>query len=1058
MSSGLFWYINHFRAYLEDPIGFPLIRGPSLPLSRLSRVISANLQLQTIWGFFLLLDMPLSLATEHEGSFQLLPSSADRNFSTRVMVSNFPPFTPIGCTAYDYAALPHRSLLGLCADHGLVYIGSEAASTHFYSSVMDTLASANLFCNMLPPPDMYLALFRATLASIPHNPHLFTIDYVQQALRSSLSQSLHQPPTETVFRDLVSHILSHRISDGLSPYTHPTDEHHLILNPYRLYVFPPTPSTSSRILTLGPCTVQIQPVLGGQIGLITSPLNPTTPLEGTPGILLSLLAIVNNLKDRPLSASQLHTLFSLSREGSRVALTTFGSLLSSTPPASLAHTSQDQKRLVAALSSPPYLYRTSNSLIEDLLHFITTFDALPSLFPHATMPVPHVVLVAYSSDPDTRPPEVLTLMYFLPGSTSPRIFHFPLSLDLGLEDSPLALTTGYVHTIILSLSDSLGLTSRYWGTAFHAPAQPSTPSAGPPLPPSPPPSTAPVEQRDEHPPPRPPTQSPPPPIHYMVTDLLAPYSGLYLAGIPRRYSLTQTLDNIWHPFVALGLHEFIPGASDLERREHILGLLRPPVAHAPWASTYSLLIGFSSHLVMENIAAPFSTPLSFSGRRDPGGVMNPTFTITLLSAADFDLISPSNELFTLRGPYIASLLDGLDIISIQVVTAHFSSLFPSTPFVCVRDFLSHRLTRGRKASPHSAWEASVILYAPAGHHRDVMNTLRSMALPFPGPPPCLYRLVATTGTQVTSLMQAKEPLMLLISPHIRAEITLASHNPELRVLPHPDHGRQSAPYLYASIGDSHPAEIIAALERLIATGTLTEPWHYFFMDHRRRLFHGVWLLPTLPTHHSHCLYIATESTPDSLRLPLGDLPTLVLTPIPRHPLLSPSNLDHTPLGVLTRAHESASSPSSTSPSYDHLSDPYVSTWADILFHRPFDATLGSERRSFPSPHSSLTLSATPPSLRDNPHSPTPSHRMTASQPLAQTPPSWQLQPTPPSPVPWPPSSTLSTPGPGAIIRASTGPPPSDDRLDLLLEQMSALTQLMGIIASRLPPPPPSRDK
>ena len=239
-----------------------------------------------------------------------------------------------------------------------------------------------------------------------------------------------------------------------------------------------------------------------------------------------------------------------------------------------------------------------------------------------------------------------------------------------------------------------------------------------------------------------------------------------------------------------------------------------------------------------------------------------------------------------------------------MVSQHFSVLFPSIPFLITRSFLSHRLTRGRRHAPHSAWEPSALLFSPANHHRHILEYLRSHTLDSPTTFPCFYRLVASVGATPMSLFQSRDPVMLIISPHVRAEITLASHASDTRLLPHPDHGRLPAPYLYASIGASHPEHGIRSLEQLIASGSLNEPWSFFFMDHRRRLFHGVWLLPALPTHHSHCLYIATTATPDDLRLLLDGIPTLTLSPLRRHPILDLQNLDHTSLGMLLKALQS----------------------------------------------------------------------------------------------------------------------------------------------------------
>ena len=49
---GLHSYVGHFRSHLDDPVGFPLKNGASLPFSRLARLLSRNLSLQTVLAFF----------------------------------------------------------------------------------------------------------------------------------------------------------------------------------------------------------------------------------------------------------------------------------------------------------------------------------------------------------------------------------------------------------------------------------------------------------------------------------------------------------------------------------------------------------------------------------------------------------------------------------------------------------------------------------------------------------------------------------------------------------------------------------------------------------------------------------------------------------------------------------------------------------------------------------------------------------------------------------------------------------------------------------------------
>ena len=433
--------------------------------------------------------------------------------------------------------------------------------------------------------------------------------------------------------------------------------------------------------------------------------------------------------------------------------------------------------------------------------------------------------------------------------------------------------------------------------------------------------------------------------------------------------------------------------------------------------------------------------------------MNPTFTFSLLSISEFPVVVPQNELFLLRGPYIASLMDGLDAISIFVIVGYLSSLFPDTPFLGLRDFVSHRLTRGKKLASHSAWEPTVIMFAPAEKHREIIDTIRSSTLLSPSQTPCFYRLVPTIGQSTSSLMQAKEPIMLMIDTHVRAEVTLSTHTSDIRILPHPDHGRLPAPYLSAPFTDTHPADIISAIEHLIAMGTLSEPWRYFVIDHRRRLFHNVWLLPSLPTHSSHCLYIATDFIPDNLRLLLPNLRPLTLHPIWSHPILTLHNLDHTPLGVLTRAHEPSHRVlSSTTPSpaqYDHLSDPSLPVWADILHQRPYDHTLGMDRRlpRLPSTPSSVSSSSSTPSSLRTPLT-------TAPQSSARSPP-WppgDPAPTVTTMASWSSVTTPATTPHSNHLVPTTTSLSQDDRLDLLLDQMTTLTQLVASLISRTPPP------
>ena len=307
--------------------------------------------------------------------------------------------------------------------------------------------------------------------------------------------------------------------------------------------------------------------------------------------------------------------------------------------------------------------------------------------------------------------------------------------------------------------------------------------------------------------------------------------------------------------------------------------------------------------------------------------------------------------------------------------------------------------------------------------------------------------------------------MLLISPHVRAEFTLASHISNIRILPHPDHGRGSAPYLYTPIGNTHPETVIRALERLIASGTITEPWSLFFMDHRRRLFHDVWLLPALPTHHSHCLYVATSAVPDELRLILDDMDPLSLTPILRHPILDLQNLDNTPLGVLVKAKGSLQNQPASAP-FDHLSEPTLSQWSDILHSRPHDETLGADRRlprpAFPPTPQAWSLTSSPPTPLSS-LSPGSYPEGTGPASSSHHPPAAWLSPSipsrrdtlsPSSLSPWSPVGPVSPIiGSGPPVSTTVSASPADP-MSLLIDQVSALTQVVAVLASRLPPPPP----
>ena len=1051
---GLLSYVGHFRSHLDDPVSFPLQNGAPLPLSRLARILSRNLLLQTVLAFFLALETPISLAMEYDDQFHLLPASIDSDFSTNVMVSNTPPFPPIGSTVYDYFNLGFRPLLLLHVDGTISLIRSADVLTLFMDPIRATLADSQIYSASMPPPPSYQELFQHTLDSLPADPIVFSHDFILQALQRSVTEiSASSTLTQEDMHSLASHILSVRISSELSQHTHPVHELHRLVRPYRTYVFPPSFTSEGRSLSFGPCSISIHPHMGGQVGVLRSGPPSAHSLAGPLGTFLSLLAVTDTLRSRISTPTHLRALYSLSQEGSRVSITSFGSLLASTPPATMVHTESDQRRLFKALASPPYRMDPTGGLLEELLHFFSCLDTIPHIFPHGTMAQNHVVLVAFSPDPTTRPPEILSLLYFTPGSSEPYVFHFPLPIDASVDDLPRSVPEGFLHMITLSVSPSSSLLVGYSGFSFRSP------SVSPPSGPAPPTLTVPslptsISTPSESSPPTAALTNPPvvPPVRYVVTDTTSQYCGLYISGVPRRASMLLSLDNLWNPLVALGLHEHLPGTTDVARRSYVESLLRPSEPHAPWASSYSLILSFPTSFSMADFVTPFTTPLSFAGRRDQGGVMNPTFTFTLLSTADFPLVTPRNELFLLRGPYVASLLDGLDTLSISVIVGHLSTLFPDTHFLGLRDFVSHRLTRGKKLASHSAWEPTVILYAPAEKHRSIIDTIRSMTLTTASCTPCFYRLVPTVGNSPSSLMQAKEPIMLMVDAHVRAEITLSTHTPDIRVLPHPDHGRLPAHYLSAPFTDTQPADINAAIERLLEVGALSEPWRYFVIDHRRRLFHGVWLLSTLPSHSSHCLYIATDFIPDNLRLLLPDLPALTLTPIQAHPILTLQNLDHNPLGVLTRAlepgHRVISSSVSAPAQYDHLKDTYLPTWADILHGRPYDHTLGMDRRlpRISGTPSSLSSSSTPHSIRTPTTTVPPSSAQVfpwsprEPDPSLATLTSWSSNTAPP---------TISNDN---RLVPSQANPSQDDRMSLLLDQMTTLTQLVATLLSRIPPP------
>ena len=219
---GLHAYVGHFRAYLDDPVSFPLQHGASLPFSRLGRILSRNISLQTIHAFFLALETPISFAMEFEDQFHLLPTSIDSDFSTNVMVSNTPPFSPIGSTVYDYSNLGFRPLLLLHVDRRMSLIRPEDVLPLFLDHINLTLADSQVYSTSMPPPPSYRELFQHTLDNLPADPVVFSHDYILQALHTSLTDiSASAILTAEDMHSLASHILSVRISTELSQHTHP---------------------------------------------------------------------------------------------------------------------------------------------------------------------------------------------------------------------------------------------------------------------------------------------------------------------------------------------------------------------------------------------------------------------------------------------------------------------------------------------------------------------------------------------------------------------------------------------------------------------------------------------------------------------------------------------------------------------------------------------------------------------------------------------------------------------------------------------------------------------
>jgi hypothetical protein len=173
-------------------------------------------------------------------------------------------------------------------------------------------------------------------------------------------------------------------------------------------------------------------------------------------------------------------------------------------------------------------------------------------------------------------------------------------------------------------------------------------------------------------------------------------------------------------------------------------------------------------------------------------------------------------------------------------------------------------------------------------------------------------------------------------------------------------------------------------------------------------------------------------------------------------------LDRTPLGVLTRASDHGPHASSDHVAYDHLSDPSLSFWADILNDRPTNHTLGADRRlPYQSTQSSLTSHASSSSPRSE-GTPTPiipvRHDIALPHPTGPAAGSWRLPPhtASPSMATWASVTTPSPHGPGQLVSASADHPP-DDRFQVLLDQMTALTHAVTSLVSRIPPTPPPSD-
>ena len=169
------------------------------------------------------------------------------------------------------------------------------------------------------------------------------------------------------------------------------------------------------------------------------------------------------------------------------------------------------------------------------------------------------------------------------------------------------------------------------------------------------------------------------------------------------------------------------------------------------------------------------------------------------------------------------------------------------------------------------------------------------------------------------------------------------------------------------------------------------------------------------------------------------------------------NLDHTPLGVLTRAlepsHRVLSSSVPAPAQYDHLKDTYLPIWSDILHGRPYDHTLGPDRRP-------PRLNNTPSTISSSSPTPSLSTSLTAATHSSAQLSPWsprEVAPTHTSLTSWSSNTAPPTISNDNRLVPSPATPSQDDRLDLLLDQMTTLTHLVASLLSRIPPPPSPPD-